>query len=346
MVAWCSNTLVVTGPADDVDDFAAATSDDDDGIQFARLVRQPLTVFGDRAADWRIQHWGCALDVDPDDSQFRRLGADALRWHFHTLERPPTRWAAAVASRYPRLHLVLAYSVPDRGVLGRLELGEGHLLEPRTWEMLIDRDLLVCAEPGCENFGENLSDPFIPEVETVVVDVRCARHATLVDPSPSMAVAAVPTTRADRRRLSVHWTDADPDAPFTIEHLQGALVVRVRHDLDGAALRALVDQLPLEPTTDEVLDLRAHAVEPADALIDTLRGRPGLAVVSTDESLRRALTLGGAVRVHESLDAALADDTPVIVRQQDHTAAPLPPTAGDITTVTAEDLLGGDRTAD
>jgi len=144
----------------------------------------------------------------------------------------------------------------------------------------------------------------------------------------------------------MHWTDADSDAPFTIEHLQGSLVVRVRHDLDAAALRALVDQLPLEPTTDEVLDLRAHTVEPVDALLDTLHGRPGLAVVSADESLRQALTLGGVARVHESLDAALADDTPVIVRQQDHTAAPLPPTAGDITTVTAEDLLGGDRTAD
>ena len=138
----------------------------------------------------------------------------------------------------------------------------------------------------------------------------------------------------------MHWTDAASDAPFTIEHLQGALVIRVRRDLDDAGLRAVLDTLQADEASDAVLDLRGHEVEQVDALLPVLRDRPSLAVVSARGSLREALTAGGATRVHESLDAALADDAPAITRQQDRGPAALAPSAGDVTTVSAEDLLG------
>jgi hypothetical protein len=180
MVAWCINTLDVHARENELDAFITVSCLDDGLLQLDRVEAPPRRLRASRHLDWRQAHWGTTLDVDPDDIQFRRPGAEHATWHFHSPTTPPLAWVESVSRALPSLHVVLAYSVPDHGILGRFEAAEGRALPSGTWTRVLPSDRLLCAEPGCWLYGENLADDEgFADADTFLVEppeVRCFRH--------------------------------------------------------------------------------------------------------------------------------------------------------------------------
>ena len=141
------------------------------------------------------------------------------------------------------------------------------------------------------------------------------------------------------------YVDLGGDAPYSVVHLEGWALVRVRRDLDAASLGVVLDALRGERSPRVALDLERHSVgDGVGSVVDTVRGLvssgSAAVVVSCDDAQREALVRGGLAQVYESLDQALEVDAPAIVFQHDQRGAALPPSAADVTVVTANDLLG------
>lgn len=132
-----------------------------------------------------------------------------------------------------------------------------------------------------------------------------------------------------------------------VEHLEGITVVSVRRDLDEALLDDVAARLAGAADNVLVLDLAAH-LRPESDLVGAVAGiitgsstpeRPLRAVVFAPAA-REALRRAGVVLVHESLDEALGVVEGPLVGEGDRTDAGSAPAAGDVTVVTAHDLLG------
>ena len=141
------------------------------------------------------------------------------------------------------------------------------------------------------------------------------------------------------------FVEVPGDAGHTVVHLEGWTVLRVRRDLDAAAAGLLVEAVAGEDATRIAVDLERHTIgDGLLALLDAVLARRSLGatvvVVASADDQREALREAGAGEVFESLDEALHVEAPAIVVQQDHVAAALPPSQGDVTVVTANDLLG------
>lgn len=143
MPNWCHNTLYVTGPNDQVREFAAAAKSDKQPLSFDRIV--PL---GEWDYDLAIERWGTKWDARfPDDGIVLALGGEdadlsASRpstiiesdqkatavYRFDTAWSPPIGVIERAAELYPTLRFSLTYGEPGNDFAGRIVYENGTML--------------------------------------------------------------------------------------------------------------------------------------------------------------------------------------------------------------------------
>lgn len=126
MPNWCSNVLLVTGPASSLEAFREQVAGSESPLDFNKIVPEPA-----RAADngdnmdwywWRIENWGTKWNVNYeghvqifDDSDPCRLG-----YMFDTAWAPPIPVIRAMADKYRDLKFQLLYYEPGEDYAGKM----------------------------------------------------------------------------------------------------------------------------------------------------------------------------------------------------------------------------------
>lgn len=112
----CNNTLIVTGPDDDITAFVEANGKSP--LSFEAFLPTPPESLEDEGGNgvmpawwtWRVEHWGTKWDAYDHGETYRQPGRYEVP--FDTAWSPPEPFVAAVSKRFPALTFVLAYDEP------------------------------------------------------------------------------------------------------------------------------------------------------------------------------------------------------------------------------------------
>lgn len=143
MPNWCENTIIVSGPAGELERFKELVRTDEAPFSFERIIPQPENLRdvnhpedGDQAMPdwyhWRIQTWGTKWDLD-DETRFDELdngdGTTRLQYFFNTAWAPCSPIVANLAERFPALTISHAYDEPGMDFGGFEVYGGGKLTD-------------------------------------------------------------------------------------------------------------------------------------------------------------------------------------------------------------------------
>lgn len=138
MPNWCSNTLVISGPANPLSDFIAQMSVRDGQPTLLLNDHYPLPAEeADNWYDWRVEHWGTKWDLNPEDTEVAIL-PETPHWvgrieaHFQTAWTPPEAWMAHVSECHPALTFRLTYDEDGCDFGGEKEMTDGEITYERT----------------------------------------------------------------------------------------------------------------------------------------------------------------------------------------------------------------------
>lgn len=110
MPNWTDNLLTVTGAADRLNEFLAAVSGENGGIDFAtHLPQAPVDDEGHEQSWWGFN--ACNTELTEHTSE-------KLVFYFQTGWEPPLAWAECVAGEYPDLRMSLLYAEEGEGYAG------------------------------------------------------------------------------------------------------------------------------------------------------------------------------------------------------------------------------------
>lgn len=145
MPNWCSNTLKVGGPAEDVFAFSKKAEKKEEGadnlpggtipLSFANFIPIPsILVAGrkkeftmeDEEYNWRLGNWGVKWDLDVDTS-VEEVDSNQIIYRFDTAWGPPVAFVRAVAKEHPRLCFRLEAIEPGMGFGFIGEYSEGEI---------------------------------------------------------------------------------------------------------------------------------------------------------------------------------------------------------------------------
>lgn len=189
MPNWCSNTLAVHGPTEDVKKFMEevkgieiGTGEDhtsagdiiENPLSFDRhiptprnedgtLVGEGMTIqeckkLGDRYwYDFNISNWGTKWDACEawlDFAQNDEAGTATAVYSFETAWSPPYEWLVTVAPLYPTLSFKMEYREEGMGFAGVLGYHKGVQVEQNEYQIYGDLNI----EAYDEVYGEALGD--------------------------------------------------------------------------------------------------------------------------------------------------------------------------------------------
>ncbi|TAM55463.1 MAG: hypothetical protein EPN50_10675 [Chloroflexota bacterium] len=129
MANWCSNRLLVTGPAGSVRTFRDRAATVADGmpteLSFGAFVPGPDDEEG------RIDAWGCRFEAE--DAKVSDHSDEAVEWRFLTPASPPIEWLEKVGPDHPELSFDLVFAEPMAGFAGRLFIERGGTVVAAEW---------------------------------------------------------------------------------------------------------------------------------------------------------------------------------------------------------------------
>lgn len=149
MPNWCYNALDVSGPCDDLAEFAAQARGTVDGkvvaLSLHALAPEP-TALSD-PAEWRRSTWGTKWDVTAVDLFEQNW---LLTYTFSSAWSAPLPWLRKIAARFDTLTFVLSYAEPGDCFAGELVCKEGvDCAEYYTHDVLLYEEFVRANFPGC-----------------------------------------------------------------------------------------------------------------------------------------------------------------------------------------------------
>ena len=179
---WCSTTLAIHGPTEDVHKFiednkgaevgpefgladgevrelplsferAIPTPDQSkfEGMDYKQTLNEP-----DYWYNFHVENWGTKWDLgdstgfDVEDNLSD--GTSLASYAFDTAWAPPTTWLENVAAKYPTLSMKMEYHEPGMGFAGVLGFHKGREVENEYWEQGFHTDV----DQYDEMYGEDV----------------------------------------------------------------------------------------------------------------------------------------------------------------------------------------------
>ena len=154
----CLNTLLITGPEDQLRQFQQYAGEDGEALDINRFVPMPKEVLSSAAAPgqdpedtrqrallhvasnarrWALEHWGTTQSAF--DVQREEIRDGVLKYHFCTAWEPFSAGViSAMSARFPELRIELHYEEPGNIFKGWYAAERGEILEDYCRQMTED----------------------------------------------------------------------------------------------------------------------------------------------------------------------------------------------------------------
>lgn len=156
MPNWCFNSLSVTGPAADLENFIIKASGNNTAETLSLDALYPLPEDEDWY-EWQTTNWSTKWDINKEDlSMYKELDVGHVSYSFPTAWSPPVNWLIKVCKDFPELSFELIYEESGEGYAGVMSCVNG-VAEDNTY---------YYGNPGYREFCiENFGDEYFPEEE-------------------------------------------------------------------------------------------------------------------------------------------------------------------------------------
>jgi Ferredoxin-like domain in Api92-like protein len=157
---WCSNTVIITGPEQDIDRLAQEiclqeSKNNPPVLRLERLLPTPPELLENQQTNpataiqllqrdpeegeqddwysWRVRNWGTKWDIDAAVE----VGPGTLTSSFDSAWSPPVAAMRLISERYPSLSVTIEYDEPGNDFSGVSTFVAGETVEasqgPSTW---------------------------------------------------------------------------------------------------------------------------------------------------------------------------------------------------------------------
>lgn len=152
MPNWCSNTVLIQGDHDSIQEVIDALEQDGRKFDFNAIIKMPDALVGGTAPErdiekaeeniklygasdwynWANENWGTKWNVDADrhdvDHTVMLNGLRTVTYTFETAWAPPTPVYEVLAARFPNTNIYACWDEPGVGFSGYVMYRDGKLL--------------------------------------------------------------------------------------------------------------------------------------------------------------------------------------------------------------------------
>ena len=166
MPNWCSNSMVIIGPANQVKSIVDAvrpTDNDDDNPKFTKFMPQPVDEAGELVGgvDWQYENWGtkwgdCNTDIAYEDYESDPASASI---NYDTAWGPMSKLVAEISRQHPDVTIDIEYEEPGMAFFGIERFVAGNLVHEAHHEWDYSTGTITLPDGWKANFDTDWEDP-------------------------------------------------------------------------------------------------------------------------------------------------------------------------------------------
>ena len=124
MPNWCENELLIKGKKNTIREFKKAAKGANGILDAESFIPMPESE-KDNWYEWRIKHWGTKWNFT--ETKMHKV-EENIEYSFNTAWSPPIKVVAAMAKRFPELHIELKFWEMGAAYQGTYKWKEGRLI--------------------------------------------------------------------------------------------------------------------------------------------------------------------------------------------------------------------------